>query len=89
MLINLAYLSIEGSRVAIFEAAPMIDNKAMRAGLLDRLTRRLIREGSEVDLSALAYVPRIADKYVYHGDQDLVNYLVRNGHPEWTNRMDI
>lgn len=92
MKIKLAHLrerSASGGWIdfAVFEAQPTASGDAANASLLSQLTARARSSGLKIDQSALAYFAN--GRIQYSGTKNLVDYLSRNGLPQWTHEIDV
>ena len=92
MKINFAHLrerSTSGGWIdfAVFDTRSSSGLESDNADLLERLTAQVISAGYKVDKSALAYEER--GQIRFYGTKDLVDYLSRNGLPQWTYSIDV
>jgi len=89
MKVNMAYLrerSTSGGWInfAVFDAKSTSgDNE----GLLFQLTQIACANGLQVDQSALAF--KFGNRTQFYGDKNLVDFLSKGWHPQWTHTLDI
>jgi len=92
MKINFAHLrerSTSGGWIdfAVFDAKSTSGTDRDNAALLSELTANARQSSLKIDQTALAY--RQAGRIKFYGDNNLVQYLSRNGIPRWTHQIDL
>ena len=88
MKVNMAHLwerSVTGGRIdfAVFDAKSTV---GVNNALLARLTARARGSGLRVDQSALVY--QESGQIKFYGTPALVDFLSKNGVPQWTHQID-
>lgn len=92
MKIDLAHLREKGVSggwidFAVFDACSNSKTNGDNDILLQQLTMKASGSGLKIDQSALAYMQ--GGKIRYYGDKHLVDYLSKNGVPQWTHQIDV